>query len=95
MARWCARSNIETEGGVFRIREEMERKHCELAAIEIINKKLSAHVGKYDGIFARLCLLWHCIENPHTEPPLQISAACTRRVAESGRTTSKKFRCRC
>jgi hypothetical protein len=44
------------------IREEMERKHCELIITEIINKKLSAHIGKYDGIFARLCLLWHCID---------------------------------
>ena len=64
------------------IREEMERKHCELTTLEIINKKLSAHVGKYDGILARLCLLWHCIENPGTEPPPQISAACARRVAD-------------
>jgi hypothetical protein len=31
-------------------------------ACEIINRKLAAHIGKYDGLFARLCLLWHCIE---------------------------------
>jgi len=75
-------SDVVLDSAARKIREEMERKHCELTAIEIINKKLSAHVGKYDGIFARLCLLWHCIENPHTEPPPQISAACTRRVAD-------------
>ena len=63
------------------IREEMERKHCELTTTEIINKKLSAHIGKYDGVFARLCLLWHCIESPSAEPLSQISAACTHRVA--------------
>jgi uncharacterized protein DUF3987 len=77
-----ALNDVGLDDAARKIREEMERKHCELAMIEIINKKLSAHVGKYDGIFARLCLLWHCIENPHTEPPLQISAACTRRVAD-------------
>jgi hypothetical protein len=75
-------SDVVLDSAARKIREEMERKHCELTTIEIINKKLSAHVGKYDGIFARLCLLWHCIENPHTEPPPQISAACTRRVAD-------------
>src|SRR6516225_2773252 len=65
------------------IREEMERKHHdELPAIELINKKLAAHFGKYDGIFARLCLLWHCIEDPTTVAAAQIGAARTRRVAD-------------
>jgi hypothetical protein len=45
------------------IREKLEQKHIELMDYEIINRKLAAHVGKYDGIFARLCLLWHCIED--------------------------------
>jgi hypothetical protein len=27
-----------------------------------VNRKLAAHIGKYNGLFARLCLLWHCIE---------------------------------
>jgi hypothetical protein len=64
------------------LRGELERKHCEWAAIEIVNKKLSAHIGKYDGIFSRLCLLLHCIENPEAAPAPQISAACARRVAD-------------
>jgi hypothetical protein len=64
------------------IREEMERKHHdELSAIEIINKKLAAHFGKYDGIFARLCLLWHCIEDPAAAKG-QINAARARRAAD-------------
>jgi hypothetical protein len=75
-------NNVVFEDAARAVREDMARKHCELAAIEIINKKLSAHVGKYDGIFARLCLLWHCIECPGTEPPPQISAACAQRVAD-------------
>ena len=75
-------NNVVFEDAARAVREDMERKHCELATIEIINKKLSAHVGKYDGLFARLCLLWHCIENPGTELPPQIGAACAQRVAD-------------
>jgi hypothetical protein len=44
------------------IREELEQRHTDLMAYEAINRKLAAHIGKYDGLFARLCLLWHCIE---------------------------------
>ena len=44
------------------IREQLERRHLALMAYEVINRKLAAHIGKYDGIFARLCLLWHCVE---------------------------------
>jgi hypothetical protein len=73
--------DVTFEDAARAIREEMARKHCELATIEIVNKKLSAHIGKYDGIFARLCLLWHCIENPAAAALPQISATCARRVA--------------
>jgi hypothetical protein len=45
------------------IRQRLERKHLELQSCETINPKLSAHIGKYDGVFARLCLIWHCIEH--------------------------------
>jgi Protein of unknown function (DUF3987) len=45
------------------IRRRLERKHLDLMKIETLNKKLAAHVGKYDGLFARLCVLWHCIEH--------------------------------
>jgi Protein of unknown function (DUF3987)/Primase C terminal 2 (PriCT-2) len=46
------------------VRKEMEHKHHQLVSdFEIINNKLASHIGKYDGIFARLCLLFHVIEN--------------------------------
>jgi len=61
----------------------MERTHLELMQLETINKKLALHIGKYDGYFGRLCLLWHCIEHAH-EPalPLDITEATARRVAD-------------
>jgi hypothetical protein len=61
------------------IRAELERKHLDLMACEATNKKLAAHIGKYDGLFARLCLLWHCIEE--TAGPI-VSEDTARRVAD-------------
>src|SRR5262249_51579407 len=46
------------------------------------SKKLAAHIGKYDGLFVRLCLLWHCVESSGEEPAPDISEACVRRVAD-------------
>lgn len=48
--------------GAQGIRDQLERKHLDLMALELTNKKVAAHIGKYDGLFARLCVLWHCIE---------------------------------
>ena len=60
------------------LREELERKHLELMSCEVINRKLAAHIGKYDGLFARLCLLWHMIEGA---PGLVIEEPTALRVA--------------
>ena len=51
-------------------------------ALETINKKLAAHIGKYNGMFARLCLLWHCIENSEKELSPIIVEHTARRVAD-------------
>jgi Protein of unknown function (DUF3987)/RepB DNA-primase from phage plasmid len=46
------------------IQREMSIKITSLEqSYEMINKKLAAHIGKYRGIFARLCLIFHCIDN--------------------------------
>ena len=63
------------------IRYELERKHADLQKLVVINKKLAAHVGKYDGLFARLCVIWHCVENYRGEIPRRIPAKTARRVA--------------
>jgi Protein of unknown function (DUF3987) len=72
---------IEFDDAARVIREKLERKHLDLAGLETINKKLAAHIGKYNGIFARLCLLWHCIEHPTTLPQY-ITGATAQRVAD-------------
>jgi hypothetical protein len=46
------------------IRCKLEQKHLDLqSAYQTVNRKLASHIGKYDGLFARLCLLWQIIEN--------------------------------
>jgi hypothetical protein len=61
-------------------RQELERKHLKLQDCESINRKLASHIGKYDGIFARLCVIWHCIEAAHGALPAVISEATARRA---------------
>ena len=45
-----------------KLRRELERKHHDLAGLEKINPMLASHLGKYDGLYARLCVIFHCIE---------------------------------
>ena len=65
------------------VRDRLEREHLELSmALESVSPKLAAHYGKYDGIFARLCLVWHCIDCSYRELPLEISEDTAQRVAD-------------
>jgi len=61
-------------------RQELERKHLELQCCESINRKLASHIGKYDGIFARLCIVWHCVEAAPGTLPQVISERTARRA---------------
>ena len=64
------------------IRRELEAKHLDLQSSEAVSRKLASHIGKYDGLFARLCLTWHCIEFAKAEHlPETIGEATARRVA--------------
>lgn len=66
------------------VRERLEVEHLALVeALETVSPKLAAHYGKFDGLFARLCLLWHCIDNADTiHPPAEISLPTAERVAK-------------
>jgi len=64
------------------VREALEAEHVELVrALEIASPKLAAHFGKHDGIFARLCLLWHCVEAEGACPLPEIGGDIADRVA--------------
>lgn len=51
-------------------------------AWESVNKKIAAHIGKLDGLFARLCLVWHCIESTGPRPDSVLSGDTAQRVAD-------------
>ena len=54
---------LEFDDGAQVIRRNLEAKHLELQSLETINRKLASHIGKYDGLFARLCIVWQCVEH--------------------------------
>lgn len=66
------------------LRADLEKRHHGMVvAMEKVNKKLATHIGKYDGLFPRLCLIWHVIEHiDDTEMPVEIDIATASRVAK-------------
>ena len=55
---------LRFDDGGQEIRDELEIEHHGLVTVyEGFNKKLSTAIGKQDGVFARLCVIWHCVEN--------------------------------
>jgi hypothetical protein len=78
-----SQSRLVFDAGAQAVRQDLERKHLDLANLETINKKLAAHIGKYDGLFARLCVIWHCVENCFEDKvPRLIPAKTAQRVAD-------------
>ena len=76
----CLRtSSLTFDDGALKIREELEKKHLELEKLEGLNRKLTSHFGKYNGIFARLCVVWHCVEHANDDelPPRHHGGHCT------------------
>ncbi len=45
------------------VRKKMEAYLHEMQILEDMSPKLAAHLNKFDGVFARLCVVWHCLEN--------------------------------
>ena len=77
--------SLQFDDGARKIREGLEAKHHEMVQrIEGYNKKLSSHIQKFDGLFPRLCIIWHCAQhvaaNPASPLPVTISAATAAKV---------------
>ena len=66
-------TRLEFDDDAQAIRRRLAQKHLELMGLEVINKKLAAHIGKYDAFFARLCVVFHCVE--HLSGPTQANMA--------------------
>ena len=77
-----AQAVLRFDEGAQSYRQELEVRHLKLQSLERVHRKLAAHIGKYDGIFARLCIIWHCIENVagFGDVPLTVSEQTARRV---------------
>jgi hypothetical protein len=46
------------------LRSRLEKEHLGMmTTFETINRKIASHIGKYDGLFGRLCIIFHCIEH--------------------------------
>jgi hypothetical protein len=73
-------ASLRFDKGAQVYRQQLERKHLELQACETVNRKLASHIGKYNGIFARLCIVWHCIESEPGKLTTVISEDTARRV---------------
>jgi hypothetical protein len=66
---------VKFSPGAQAIRRRLEQRHLDLTNCEGFSAKLAAHLGKYDGIFARLCLIWHCLETKNWNTPISEDVA--------------------
>jgi hypothetical protein len=78
---------LQFDDGARKIREGLEAKHHGMVQhIEGYNRKLAAHIGKFDGLFPRLCIIWHCAEHVATGEigglPVTITSATASRVSK-------------
>lgn len=56
-----------------KLRTELEVKHFGMVRVmEAVNKRMASHLGKFDGMFGRLCVIWHMIESANLEEAPQI-----------------------
>lgn len=70
--------------GARAVREALADEHFRFVLVmEQMNSKLATHIGKYDGLFVRLCVIWHCVEHATNADglPLEVSEATASRVA--------------
>lgn len=73
---------LQFDDAAQNLRSDLAKKYFELqSAWESVNKKLAAHLGKYDGLFARLCIVFHCIESEGSRPASIIKEDTARRAA--------------
>lgn len=63
------------------LRNLCEAQYNQLEKTETINPKFATHIGKLHGLFPRLCIVWHAIENHLNIPPV-IAYETAQRVAK-------------
>ncbi|SMF53135.1 Protein of unknown function [Xaviernesmea oryzae] len=74
---------LKFDAGAQDLRQQLSERHHEMqGSWEILNRKLGAHIGKYDGLFARLCIVFHCIEATSPRPASVIPYETAKRAAD-------------
>ncbi len=65
------------------VREELLSEHFDIVRhMEDYNSKLASHIAKAEGLFVRLCIIWHCVENVGEDAlPGEVSEETARKVA--------------
>ena len=66
--------------GALMLREDIERKKIALIETGGLPDGCAAFVGKLEGLFCRLLLVWHLCEHYYCEPPRVVSEATAQRV---------------
>jgi hypothetical protein len=64
---------LKFSSGAQAIRREMADKHLALESCEAFSKKFQAHIGKYNGMFGRFCVIFHCIETVGQDFPTAVA----------------------
>ncbi len=64
------------------VRRKYAEKHQRMMGFEQLSPKFASHLGKMDGIYARLCLIWHCIEKCYGGMADPIAASVAERVGQ-------------
>lgn len=78
----CIEVPLQFDEPAQELRSELAQKYFEMqCAWESVNKKLASHLGKYDGLFARLCIVFHCVESEGCRPATVIQYDTAKRAA--------------
>ena len=76
--------HLKFDAGAQKIQREFSSENGLLVqGFERFNQKFSTALGKQDGLFARLCVIWHAVENANGDinVPAIISESVAQRVA--------------
>lgn len=73
---------LQFDHAAHEVRRELVRRHHAFGASESVSRMLGAHIGKMDGLFARLCIVWHALMTPWEQPDPIITADTANAVAK-------------
>jgi Protein of unknown function (DUF3987)/Bifunctional DNA primase/polymerase, N-terminal/Primase C terminal 2 (PriCT-2) len=73
-------SDLQLDAGARKIRHDVAVESEEFMRLKWPNPLIIGHLGKYHGLFARLCVLWHFIEHPTGNFNTTISTSTAQRV---------------